>query len=136
MPTMKITKSGNQGFEQAMVLIDAIVEQGEGQTHGDADIPAEFQNTADGLEESWPHFRKFISIRDSGTLPETYTIAACSTPEGERAQRILIENFAGFILLLNRMFAGEQVENFGAHMATLGGNILNCWQHGVVPKYS
>jgi hypothetical protein len=51
------------GLKQAMNLINAINDQGEGQTEGDADIPEEYQNTADDFNPSWPHFRKFLAIR-------------------------------------------------------------------------
>lgn len=136
LPSTTITKYGEEGYQQAISLIDVIVEQGEGQTRGDADIPVEFQNTADGYQVSWPHFRKFISIRDSQPFPETFKPDPQPSHAGQLAQNILCDDFSAFLRILNRLFNGEPSLEFGALMAKLGGDILTCWQHGAVPKFS
>src|SRR5262249_7312653 len=60
LSTTTISMGGTDGFRQAMQLIDVIVDQGEGQTRGDVNILPDYQNTADGVHDSWPHFRKFM----------------------------------------------------------------------------
>ena len=133
-----ITEDGVHGFQQALGLIDVIVSQGEGQTEGMADIPAEFRNTADGYQDSWPHFRKFQFIRDLAELPRTFDGVADPPvgSNGQKAQDILRRDFAAFTQCLTEMFAGRPVPQFGALMAKLGGNILNCWQNGAIPRFS
>jgi hypothetical protein len=133
-----ITRDGDEGYRQAMTLVDVITDQGEGQTQGDADVPAEFQNTADGMAESWPHFRKFMSIRSQGRLPETFEGVAEPPPgsPGERAQQRLIRDFRTFLLTLDDLFSCGHPEDFGPLMARLGGDILTCWQHGAIPRFS
>lgn len=133
-----IDRDGDAGFRQAMVLIDAIVDQGEGQTQGDADIPEQFQNTADGYRESWPHFRKFSWIRDLARLPETYDGDAepPKGSDGHRAQEILVQDFARFMTVLDGLFCGRDTPEFGSLMAKLGGDVLSCWQQGAVPRFS
>jgi len=136
LPTTTITHFGEQAYRQAMSLIDIIVEQGEGQTQGDADIQYPYRNTADGYKESWSHFRKFTAVRDATQLPETYEIDAVTSPAGHRAQVILSKDFAAFIHTLTAIFNGEPYQGFGSLMAKLGGDILNCWQHKTKPKFS
>jgi hypothetical protein len=133
-----ITLDGYDGYQQAMTLVDLITDQGEGQTQGDADVPAEFQNTADGLEESWPHFRKFLFIRAQEELPEKFGGVAEPPPgsPGHKAQQRLIQGFAVFLQTLDALFRGEHPGNFGPLMAKLGGDILTCWQNGAIPKFS
>lgn len=138
-----IKDDGSKGFDQAMILVDAITEQGEGGTSGDTDIPAEFQNTADGYEEEQPHYRKFLQVRnvvlyDPRERPEVYSGVANPDPgsAGDKAQKILVQNFTDFCKTLEGMFSGQPPTNFGSEMATLGGNILNCWKNGAYPKYS
>jgi hypothetical protein len=131
-----ITLDGAAGFKQAMNLINAITDQGEGQTEGKMDIPPEFQNTADGFHPDWTHFQKFVAIRDSTSLPETYEIKDKLDRQGEKAQQILIDNFTAFRCTLEKLFRGEDPGDFASQMATLGGNILTCWQRGAVPRFS
>ena len=131
-----VDSSGETGLKQINMLIDAITDQGEGKSEGDKEIPAEFQNTADSVFPEWSHFRKFSAIRDSGEFPEVYTAVASPSSKGLEAQEILVENFADFLNLLHGMFSGVPQPDFGAKMATLGGNILTCWQNGAIPKYS
>jgi len=133
-----ITLDGYEGYRQATTLVDVITDQGEGQTQGDVDVPVESRNTADGLEESWPHFRKFMSIREGGALPETYDGVAepdAGSP-GERAQRRLIGDFAAFLETLDTLFRGAASPSFGPLMAKLGGDVLTCWQNGAIPRFS
>jgi hypothetical protein len=136
LPTTTITKDAMEGYRQAMELIDVIVEQGEGQTQGDADIPPEYQNTADGFRDSWPHYRKFMHIREMRQYPATFAPDCETNPAGRKAQQILVRDFANFIQLLNDLFQGRPYPRFGALMARLGGEILSCWQHNAVPKFS
>jgi hypothetical protein len=136
LPTATISKFGEEGYAQAMELIDVIVDQGEGQTKGDADVPIAYRNTADGCHESWPHFRKFTFIRDGKHHPETYSGDADPSDAGGKAQKTLVEDFAEFINVLNEIFNGEPGRDFGSLMAKLGGDVLTCWQRGAVPKFS
>lgn len=133
-----VTYDGTEGLRQAMVLVDVITDQGEGQTEGDADIPEAFRNTADGIEPSWPHFRKFTAIRDAGSFPETYQ-GVVDPPDGspgQAAQQRLMADFATFLQVLDTLFSGGQTGDFGSLMAKIGGDVLTCWQHGAVPKFS
>jgi len=133
-----ITRNGYDGYKQAMTLVDVITDQGEGQTQGDADVPEAFRNTADGLEESWPHFRKFSFIRKQGSLPETYRGVAdppAGSP-GHAAQERLAADFALFLQTLEALFRGERPGKFGPLMAKLGGDILTCWQNDAIPRFS
>lgn len=139
----EVTEDGKHGLAQAVTLIDAITEQGEGQTEGDIDIQPEFRNTADGYHSDWPHFRKFTAIRDAilagKALPATYDGVADPKPgsPGHQAQQTLIRNFTVFRKTLETLFSGGGVPGeFGARMATLGANILTCWQQGAIPKFS
>lgn len=133
-----ITSDGGEGLSQALSLIRAITVQGAGKTEGDEAIPPQYQNTADGFEESWSHFTKFSAIRDSQDLPETYSLKSQADDQGLKAQQILIKNFTEFRSVLEQLFSNklEDPSKFSTVMATLGGNILNCWRNGVVPKFS
>lgn len=133
-----ITMDGEDGYQQALELMNVIVEQGEGQTEGDADIPEDYRNTADGYQESWPHFRKFLFIREQGDFPETFSGTANPEPgsAGHAAQQNLIRDFGEFMRTLDRLFSGRQVEVFGAKMAKIGGEVLTCWQNGAIPRFS
>ena len=131
-----VTRDGEAGRQQIMTLIDAITDQGEGKSEGDKEVPEQFQNTADNIFPEWTHFRKFMAIRESGEFPETYTAVASPSNKGLEAQEILVENFTHFLQVLQGLFAGVPQPDFGSEMATLGGNILTCWQNGATPKYS
>jgi len=133
-----ITLEGDAGLHQALTLVDVITDQGEGQTQGDADIPEEFRNTADGFEESWPHFRKFMTLRESNRLPATYD-GVPDPPVGSPgyiAQERLQEDFVAFREVLENLYRGGESHHFGSVMAKLGGDVLTCWQNGAIPKFS
>lgn len=136
-PDQTIDLDGRKGLPQALRLINAIREQGEGQTDGTLDIPPAFRNTADDIDPAWQHFKKFAHVK-AGGLPETYTGVADPEPgsRGAKAQRILVERFTAFRGLCTALFAGEDPPGFGALMPTVGGAILNCWRHGAVPRFS
>jgi hypothetical protein len=133
-----VTEDGPAGLPQVQVLIDAITEQGEGQTEGDTDIPPEFRNTADGFHSDWPHFRKFTAIRDSGKFPATWGGVEDPDPgsPGYQAQKNLVDNFSDFRRTLETLFSGGDPGDFGALMSTIGANVLTCWQNGAIPKFS
>jgi hypothetical protein len=137
-PSHTITRAGVDGYRQAMSAIEVIIDQGEGQTQGDADVPPEYQNTADGFHESWPHFRKFTWIRDEPRRPETYTGVADPPPgsPGYQAQQTLITDFAEFLATLDAMFSGTQRPEFGPQMSKVGSDILTCWQRNAIPRFS
>jgi hypothetical protein len=131
-----ITGDGMEGYQQAIELLNVIIAQGEGQTRGDADIPSKYQNTADGFHDSWPHYRKFMQIRDMRQCPATFVPDREPDPPGRKSQQILASDFANFIRILNSLFQGKPYDAFGASMARLGGEIRSCWQHNAVPKFS
>ncbi|WP_208456826.1 ferritin-like protein [Burkholderia sp. BCC0397] len=138
-PGLTVTEDGDAGFRQALTLLDVIVEQGEGQTEPMETVPVEFQNTADGFHNKTPHFQRFDFIRNLPVLPATYPGVAnppAGSP-GHDAQQILIRDFAAFLDVLNRMFRGEAPPpSFGSLMAKLGGDILSCWKHQAIPRFS
>lgn len=132
---------GATGLAQAANIITAIRSQGEGGNERPRDIPEAYRNTADDVAPAWQHYKKFITIRHAlleGKQPETYCGVADPAPgsPGFVAQQILIANFTEFRLALEALFRGDTPPNFGAIMATLGGNILNCWKNGAIPKFS
>jgi Ferritin-like len=130
-----ITADGAEGYLQAIELLNALVEQGEGKSSGDTDVPAQYRNTADGFKEGWAHYRKLVYIRDM-PHPATFVPDREPGPAGRKAQQLLIRDFATFTRLLNDVFQGRPYPQFGAVMAKLGGQILSCWQHNAVPKFS
>ncbi|MGY3619298.1 ferritin-like domain-containing protein [Bradyrhizobium sp. USDA 10063] len=136
LPTTTITSDGLEGYRQAIELLDAIVEQGEGKTQGDSDVRVEYQNTADGFNDGWPHYRKFVHIRGMTPYPATFLPDRKLNAAGLKAQQILVRDFVSFIGMLNEMFQGKPYQGFGPLMAKLGGEVLNCWQHNAVPKFS
>jgi Ferritin-like len=136
LPTTIITANGNEGYQQAIELLDLISEQGEGRTGGDGEMLSKYRETSGGIQNSWTHYRKFKQIRDTPLYPRTFKPDPEPGPAGLKAQQILVRDFANFIELLNNLFAGKPYHGFGAAMARLGGEILNCWQHNAVPKFS
>lgn len=140
LPATTISKAGLEGHRQAMWLLDVIVQQGEGQTRGEADIPPEYRNTADGYQDHLAHFGKFMRIRESRHRPATFeaSVEAGADPgsAGQRAQAVLVRDFASFTDTLNALFTGHRPQGFGALMTKLGGDVLNCWKCGVVPRFS
>lgn len=133
-----VTEDGPAGLNQALRLVEVITEQGEGRTNTNEDIPLAFQNTADGYDASSSHFWKFSSVRDallSGQAPRTYP--ADPAKEDTEPQRVLAENFAELLSSIQELFNGRPSRYpLGALMPTVGGNILTCWRHGVVPQFS
>jgi hypothetical protein len=134
-PQQTVTLHGAAGQAQAQVLMNAIRDQGEGAS--DAEIEPQFRNTADDPEPEDSHYQKFVAIRD-GALPATYPVKAeAELTDADRAvAAILVENFTEFRGCLERLFSGERADDFFPAMVRLGANILNCWQHGVVPRFS
>jgi hypothetical protein len=133
-----ITRDGDRGYVQAAKLIQVIVDQGEGQTQEVADVPLEYQNTADGFRDSWPHFRRFTFIRNSRPFPETFS-GVPDPPRGSpgyKAQQTLIKDFAAFMRTLDALFSGANADEFGPQMAKIGGDILTCWQRNAIPRFS
>ena len=137
-PDQRIDFDGDDGYLQAVRLIDLITDQGEGQSAGDTPVAVEHQNTADGVHESWSHFKKFSTIRARVSLPATYDAVAgppAGSP-GHRAQDTLVADFATFLQTLESLFGGGKSTEFGVQMAKLGGDILTCWQRGAIPRFS
>lgn len=131
-----VTDCGEGGLAQAVVLIEAITEQGEG-CGAHTDVPSKFQNTADGYNESWSHFRKFNSVRDGllvGGGPPTYQADAAK--RGTPSQKVLARNFTLLLQEIENLFNGQSAPDFGSIMPTVGANILTCWRNGVIPQYS
>jgi hypothetical protein len=137
-PPQIITLDGDRGYQQAMTLFDIIVDQGEGQTEDNTEIPTVYQNTADGYQDSWDHFQKFNYIREMRQLPATYSGVANPEPgsPGHKAQLTLLKDFAAFRQVLESLFSGGDPEAFGPLMAKLGGDVLTCWQRGAIPRFS
>jgi hypothetical protein len=71
-------------------------------------------------------------------LPATYPLkAAAEVTDRDRAlQQILVDNFTTLRNALEALFAGRRPDYFEPLMVTIGGNITNCWKHGVLPKFS
>jgi hypothetical protein len=142
---MCVTEGGDLGLDQVLRLLDVVTSQGEGQTEGNAVIPTAYQNTADDVEPPATHFTKFFgmlqAIQNGQPFPQTYPLKKHPPKSRERreqtaAQERLKKNFAKFRRLLETMFGGGVLpDNFGVEMAMLGGNILRCWQLGVVPTF-
>lgn len=139
LATTTVTEDGPAGLNQALRLIDVVTEQGEGRTNTNENIPLAFQNTADGYDASASHFLKFNAIFDamlSGRVPETYHVEHPNEKDTE-PQRVLAQNFAKLVSSIQELFNDRPVcDSFGALMPTVGGNILTCWRHGVVPQFS
>jgi hypothetical protein len=137
-PGMTIVHDGDEGYREAIRLIDLITDQGEGQSQGDTGVAPQHQNTADGFEESWSHFKRFTVIRDMARLPATYTGAADPPPgsPGRRAQEILVADFAAFMQTLESLFGGDGGAGFGVRMAKIGGDIVTCWRRGAIPRFA
>lgn len=137
-PGQTIDHDGDQGFVQCIRLIDLITDQGEGQSQGDTAVAPQHQNTADGFEESWSHFRRFSEIRTMRPLPETYSGVADPPPgsPAQRAQEILVADFAAFMQTLEALFGGGGAAGFGVRMAKIGADVLTCWQRGAIPRFA
>lgn len=134
-PDLIVTESGNAGLAQIELLIELITEQGEGYTKDDQTIPHVFQNTADDPAPDQDHFQKFKWIKEHD-MSETFALKEPIDDRGEELQQICMDNFAGLIASLNNLFSGAYSGAFFPCMAGVGGAIRNCWQNGVVPKFS
>jgi hypothetical protein len=135
-PVQMVTRDGHDGYVQAKRLMDAIRDQGEGAT--DSQVEPQFQNTADDPEPEDSHYEKFRQILTSPPLPDTYPVKPVEeqTDQDRAVAEILVRNFTEFRGTLEQLFAGGRPEEFFPSMVRLGGNILNCWKHGVVPRFS
>jgi len=138
MPNMVISESGNIGFEQVGLLIDLITDQGEGQCKKDPTVPLVFQNTADDRDPEEDHFEKFNKIKNENALPETFAVKDPSeySTEDKQLEENLVVQFKALTQCLEDLFSGENPENFFPVMASVGGAIRNCWEHGVTPAFS
>lgn len=134
--TQTVTSEGVAGLQQIVNLVHAITDQGEGVRRTET-IPKRYRNTADAFNAEMDHFAKFNLIKNLTGLPECYD-AVTDPPAGSpgaKAQQTLVANFNRFRGDLVALFNGREPDNFGPHMATLGGNILDCWRNGAVPRF-
>jgi len=134
MASLTITKDGREGFPQANTLINAIVNQGEGQAKQADYISSEFQNRADDMQPSWDHFEKFTYLREQ-PLPETYRLTI-GNERSKQVQKILLTHFGEFLKQMNRLFRGKSVTDFGPLMFKVGAGMANCWENGALPVFS
>lgn len=136
-PSQTVTSVGVDGLEQVIDLLHAITDQGEG-VRRSSEIPLRYRNTADGFNSSDDHFEKFNLIKNLQIRPACYSGVADPAPgsEGARAQAILLANFDRFRRDMVTLFNGGMPDQFGPNMAILGGNILNCWRSGAIPRFS
>jgi len=135
LPKLTVEDSGAKAFPQVALLLDTIRDQGEGRKSKDL-VAQAFRNTADDSNPDLSHFDKFMQIRKE--LPATYPLkAAAEVTDRDRAlQQILVDNFTTLRNALEALFAGRRPDYFEPLMVTIGGNITNCWKHGVLPKFS
>lgn len=138
MPCMTITNSGEEGFDQVDLLIDLITEQGEGVGKDTTTIEETFRNTADDMAAEDDHFDKFLAIKNAKSLPKTFSAKAVGkySKQDEKLEAILVEQFTELRAVLEGLFSGRNPQNFFPIMASVGGAIRNCWEHGVTPKFS
>jgi len=139
---MTITERGTAGFPQVANIVQGICDQSEGRNDSGTSwtahsVPKQYRNTADDTDPNWSHFQKFMALWAADHFPETYDALANPAPgsAGHKAQAILEENFKGFLHGLDALFAGHDPKEFMTQMFALGGNILNCWKNGAVPKF-
>lgn len=137
LPKMTVEASGKEGLNQVALLVDTIRDQGEGRKTNE-NIEEPFQNTADDSDPELSHFEKFVRIREESTFPPTYPLKSPDevTDRDRELQQILVENFAEMLRSLEELFSGKNPVEFEALMVTIGGNITNCWKHGVLPTFS
>lgn len=138
MPSLTVTGSGDDGFDQVELLIDLITDQGEGASEKTETVLLPFQNTADDIAPDKDHFDKFLSIKNAGSFPETFPVKSPSdyTEQDKQLTAILITEFANLMAALEKLFKGENPQQFFPLMASVGGAIRNCWENGVTPKFS
>lgn len=132
LPSLIVTDSGEVGFNQVDLLIQAITEQGEGISRAREDIVYSFQNTATDMAPQLSHFDKFIQVRRS--MPQTYALNG-NSEEGQEFVQILQKHFADLRGALEKVFAGKNPDDFLPLMVTVGADIQNCWKHGVTPRF-
>lgn len=133
---LTVTKDGAAGLPEVLSLLQVIRTQGEAARRHEA-IPASYQNTADDSAPSLSHFSKFSKVRIA-RLPETYT-GVVDPPKGSpahAAQEHVRWSFRELLLVLSRLFSGEEANDMGATMARAGAAIGSCWQKGAVPRFS
>ena len=135
MPSLSVTDSGQSGFRQVDLLIQAITEQGEGIARARQDIVYSFQNTATDKAPQLSHFEKFIEVRRA--MPAIYAVKPEAEYSSDDQQRlkILIANFTSLRQALERVFSGRHAGDFLPLMVTVGADIQNCWKHGVTPRF-
>ncbi|MGB3182065.1 MAG: ferritin-like domain-containing protein [Cyclobacteriaceae bacterium] len=143
IPSLTITESGDHGFSQVSLLIELITDQGEGEKSkdrkkGEVSLTNPFQNTAD---DPWPdddHFEKFNMIKENKKKPSIFS----AKPEKDYSANdkelleIQMKQFDGLRDVLQQLFSGQNPQNFFPLMASVGGSIRNCWEHGITPKFS
>lgn len=136
-PNQTVSFAGVSGLQQVIDLISAITDQGEGVRRTDT-VPVRYQNTADGFNEPMDHFGRFNLIKDIRSRAPCYSgrIDPPAGSEGARAQQILVRNFNRFREDMVSLFNGGNPPEFGPNMVILGGNILDCWRHGAIPRFS
>jgi hypothetical protein len=137
LPSLKVTESGDHGLRQVNLLFNIIRDQGEGASLHHATLPAPYQNTADDTWAALSHFSKFQQIRDCAARPLVYPLKVESdlTEEDRAVRDHLAATFAEFRAALERLFSGRNPGDFVPLMMSVGAGILNCWRHGVTPRF-
>jgi hypothetical protein len=135
MPSLIVTDSGEVGFREVDLLIQAITEQGEGISRAREDIVYSFQNTATDNAPQLSHFEKFIKVR--GNMPATYAVKPASdhSADDQELLTILCKHFAHLRHALEKVFSGKNPGDFVRLMLSVGADIHNCWEHGVTPRF-
>jgi hypothetical protein len=140
LPRVTVDASGEEGLKQVLMLLRIIRDQGEAAKKDDP-IGWAHENTADDRDSTLSHYDKFCQIR-AAKFPQTYPDivglkdrAHYKKADLER-EKILCDNFTLFLESLNKLFAGENPHDFATLMVTIGANIVTCWRHGIVPKFT
>lgn len=133
-PNLTITKSGREALEQVNNLIELIVTQGEGRGEQSSFIPRDYQNRVDDLQPTWDHYGKFTYLREQ-PLPETYPLNF-GNANTQSVQDNLVRSFGEFLVILNKLFRGQDVPDFAPVMFKVGGGIAACWENGTLPVFS
>ncbi len=137
-PSLTVSAQGEEGFRQAILLLNTVRWQGEGTNRKHERIPAPLRNTADDAEQSLSHFAKFDGLRRAGAMPLIYPVkpVADYTAADRRLLEILTESFTALRATLRQMFAGEDTADFVAPMVSVGASVQSCWKHGVTPRFN
>lgn len=133
-PSLTVTRDGKEGLKEVLALIDLIVDQGEGEMEQAQYVKYEFQNHVDDLQPAWDHFEKFSYLREQ-PLPETFA-TGFGNDRSREIQEILLENFGEFLIVMNKLFRGEEAPDFAVIMFKLGAGIAACWENGALPVFS